>query len=254
MVSASAPRGLSRGARDAALLERYRLDRDPGDREALVERFLPLAHQLAHRYGNGSEREDLEQVAALGLVKALDRYDPSRGIAFTSFAVPTILGELKRYFRDLGWSVRVPRALQELAVRVDLAVEDLTRELGRTPTTDQLARRCGVSLERVLEARALGSAHFADSLDRPQREDDDEPKGSLLGGEDRGFEDVEQAFDVQRMLAGLPERDAVVVRLRFEQDMVQREIAARVGLSQMQVSRLLTQAINTLRDGAEDGE
>ena len=192
-----------------------------------MERFLPLAHQLAHRYGNGSEREHLEQVAALGLVKALDRYDPSRGIAFTSFAVPTILGELKRYFRDLGWSVRVPRALQELAVRVELAVEELTR----TPTTVQIAQRCGVSVEDVLEARALSSAHSADSLDRPQREDDDEPKGSLLGGEDRGFEDVEQAFDVQRMLARLPDRDALVVRLRFEQDMVQREIAARVGLS-----------------------
>src|SRR4051794_30238935 len=178
MVSASAPRGLSRGARDAALLERYRLDRDPGDREALVERFLPLAHHLARRYGNGSEREDLEQVAALGLVKALDRYDPSREIAFTSFAVPTILGELKRYFRDLGWSVRVPRALQELAASVEVAVEELTQELGSTPTTSQIAGRCGASVEHVLEARALGSAHFADSLDRPQRQDDDEPSSS----------------------------------------------------------------------------
>jgi len=252
-TSVSDPRGPRQRAKDTERLTRYRRDRDPADREALAQRFLPLAQHLAHRYGNAADREDLEQVAALGLLKALDRFDPARGIAFTTFAVPTILGELKRYFRDLGWSVRVPRDLQELAARIDVTVEALTRELGRSPTTEQIAQRCGASVEKVLEARTLGSAHFADSLDRPVRESDDEPAGALIGTEDPGFDRAEQTVDVQRMLARLPERDARILRLRFEQDLVQREIAAHVGLSQMQVSRSITQSITTLRDGYHSG-
>jgi RNA polymerase sigma-B factor len=245
------PAARGRGG-DAALIERYRRSRDPRDLEALVQRFHPLALHLAHHYGTSHDREDLEQVASLALVKAITRFDPARGVAFATFAVPTILGELKRYFRDLGWSVRVPRALQELAAEVDRATEEVTRELGRTGTTEEVAERCGVSAERVLEARTLTNAHFADSLDRPRCEADDESEGAAIGGEDPEFERAEQRVDVEWLLSRLTPREALVVRLRFEQDLVQREIAARVGLSQMQVSRLLSRAVIALRDHADE--
>ena len=250
MPQTIAPPGELLRPRDAhRLFERYHRERDAGDREALVERFLPLARHLARRYANGgADRDDLEQVASIGLLKAIDRFDPERGLAFTTFAVPTILGELKRHFRDFGWSVRVPRELKELAARVEDAVEELNGELGRTPTTEQIAQRCGVTVERVLEARATATAHRADSLDRPAYEDDDDAgSGPLLGCEDPSFEQVERAADVDRLLARLPEREERILRLRFQEDLVQREIAARVGLSQMQVSRTIAQAIDTLR-------
>jgi RNA polymerase sigma-B factor len=235
-------------AEDAsALLERYHRGRDRADRDALVQRFLPLARHLAGRYCVGTERDDLEQVAAIGLIKSIDRFDPSRGIAFSSFAVPTILGELKRHFRDLGWSVRVPRALQELSTRVTHAVEELTGELGRTPTTQEIAGHCGVSEEQVLEARATVTAHRAISLDQPAREDDDDAGRQLIGREDGGYAEVEQAADLERLLARLSERERIVLRLRFHEDLVQREIAERIGISQMHVSRLIAHAINTLR-------
>jgi len=231
------------------LFERYHQERDPAVREALVDRFLPLARHLARRYATGgAERDDLDQVASIGLLKAIERFDPSRGLAFTSFAVPTILGELKRHFRDYGWSVRVPRELKELAAQVEKAVEELASELGRTPTTDQIAQRCGVSAERVLEARATATAHRADSLDRPLYEDEEEEP--RIGREDPAFERVERAADVDRLLARLPEREQRILRLRFQEDLVQREIAARVGLSQMQVSRTISHAIETLRASA----
>jgi RNA polymerase sigma factor (sigma-70 family) len=153
---------------DAELLQRYFLSRDPRDREALVQRFLPLARHLSRKYASSAaDREDLEQVASLGLLKAIERFDPSLGIAFSSFAVPTIIGELKRYFRDHGWSVRVPRSLKELASRVDAATHDLERELGRSPTVAETAHRCQTTSEMVLEARALTTAHRAASLDVP---------------------------------------------------------------------------------------
>src|SRR3954451_1256322 len=160
------------GAREA-LLRRYHRDRAPADRERLVEEFMPLARHLAHRYHRGAEREDLEQVAALALVKAIDRFDPFRGVAFTSFAVPTIVGEIKRYFRDLGWSVRVPRALQELAANVERQTDVLTSRLGRVPTTAEVAEACHTTVERVLEARGTMTAHFPDSLDVPTGEEAD---------------------------------------------------------------------------------
>jgi RNA polymerase sigma-B factor len=232
------------------LFERYQRDRDPADLEALVDRFLPLAKHLARRYTTGgAERDDLDQVASIGLLKAIDRFDPGRGLAFTSFAVPTILGELKRHFRDYGWSVRVPRELKELAAKIELTVEELVGELGRTPTTEQIARRCGVTVERVLEARATATAHRADSLDKPLFEEEEEPR---IGQEDPAFERVERAADVDRLLARLPEREQQILRLRFQDDLVQREIASRVGLSQMQVSRTIAHAIDTLRSTAEE--
>jgi RNA polymerase sigma-B factor len=231
------------------LLERYHQERNPADRDALVVRFLPLALHLAHRYRGGVDDDDLEQVASVGLIKALDRFDPTRGIAFSSFAVPTILGELKRYFRDHGWSVRVPRDLQDLATRVDRVSERLTAELGRSPTVDELADRCGASAEQVLEARATVTAHRPDSLDRPLHDDDDDDgtRAQLVAQHDPGYARAELGADLDLMLAELPARERTVLRLRFQEDLLQREIAARMGLSQMHVSRLINRAIDTLR-------
>ena len=171
----------SRSRSDELLLfERHRAAPSQATREALVERFLPLALHLARRYPAGGEAEDLGQVASLGLLKAIDRYDPARGIAFSSFAVPTILGELKRHFRDHGWSVRPPREVQELSGRLGSISEELTAQLRRTPTPGELAEHCDATVEQVLEARAAATAHHPVSLDRPRdAEDVAEPGGGL---------------------------------------------------------------------------
>jgi RNA polymerase sigma-B factor len=232
------------------LFERYRRERRPVDRDALVVRYMALAQHLARRYSTRAEEDDLQQVAALGLVKAIDRFDPSRGIAFSSFAVPTILGELKRYFRDLGWAVRPPRDIQELTLRVDVVAERLTGELGRSPTVDEVAHACQATAEDVLEARAASSAHYPVSLDQPAHEEDDEVRERLVADEDPGFARAEQAADLERLFSCLSERERDVVRLRFGEDLVQQEIGARLGISQMHVSRLLRQAIATLQQHA----
>ena len=241
----------SRASEDRRLLERYHHDDDPAAREALVERFLPLARQLARRYQRAGEPlDDLIQVASLGLLKAIERFDPARETAFSSFAVPTILGELKRHFRDKGWSVRVPRDLQELAVKVDRVGEDMGRELGRAPTPGEIAERIGATQEQVLEAREAAGAYRAVSLDRPRNEEDEE--GELVdafGTEDHGFELAEDAATVQRLMRVLSDREREVLRLRFEEDLTQSEIGDIVGVSQMHVSRLIRQSIARLRDG-----
>jgi RNA polymerase sigma-B factor len=246
-----APLVVSRDATPASdvspLFARYRRDRDPKDLEALVLRFLPLARHFAHRYATAAERDDLEQVASLALVKAIERFDPDRGIAFTSYAVPTILGELKRYFRDLGWSVRVPRSVQELAARVEAAVEEMSGELGHTPTAEEIAERCESTVEQVLEARGTASAHRAESLDRPVGDEEASSLMELLGSEDPGYTRAEYAADLGQALAVLPARERAVLRMRFEEDLVQREIGKRLGISQMHVSRLLRQGIERLQ-------
>src|SRR3954463_7297493 len=164
---------VARSTEDRRLLERYHRDGDITAREALVTRFLPLARQLARRYQRGGEQlDDPRHVGALGLLKAIDRFDPARETAFSSFAVPTILGELKRHFRDKGWSVRVPRDLQELAVKVDRVGDQMGRELGRAPTPDEIAESIGVTAEQVLEAREAAGAYRAVSLDRPRDDED----------------------------------------------------------------------------------
>ena len=238
----------SRPRRDQALFERYRSTRDPASREALVERFLPLAQHLARQYRAGDEQEDLLQVASLALVKAIDRFDPSRGIAFTSFAVPTIIGELKRHFRDHGWAVRVPRDVQELAVRLGPVSEELTGRLRRSPTPGELAEHCGRSVEQVLEALATETAHHPVSIDRPR--EDDEPSAQLGGAEDLGFTHVEDASVVNSLLDVLPTRDRTILKLRFEDELTQREIGELLGISQMQVSRLIRQSIAALQAAA----
>ncbi len=245
---------LTRAQEDRRLLVRYHREGDPAAREQLVTRFLPLARQLARRYQRGGEQlDDLIQVASLGLLKAIDRFDPARETAFSSFAVPTILGELKRHFRDKGWSVRVPRDLQELAVKVDRVGDEMSRELGRAPTPAELAERTGTTLEQVLEAREASAAYRAVSLDRPRSEDDEdgESYADAFGGEDPGFGLAEDAATVERLMRVLSEREREVLRLRFEEDLTQSEIGQRVGVSQMHVSRLIRQSIARLRDEAD---
>ena len=198
----------ARAREDRRLLERYHRERDIAARDALVERFLPLARQLARRYQRGSEPlDDLIQVASLGLLKAIDRFEPDRTTAFSSFAVPTILGELKRHFRDRGWSVRVPRDLQEMAVRVDRVTETMARTLGRAPTPAEIGKEIGITTERVLEAREAAGAYRAVSLDRP-RDDDDEGEGmaEVFGVEDPGFGLAEDSATVERLMTVLSDR------------------------------------------------
>jgi RNA polymerase sigma-B factor len=238
---------------DRRLLERYHATGDTAAREALVERFLPLARQLARRYQRGSEPlEDLVQVASLGLLKAIDRFDPARDTAFSSFAVPTILGELKRHFRDRGWSVRVPRDLQELSVRVDRVTDNLARARGRAPTPDEIGAEIGVTVEQVLEAREAAGAYRAVSLDRPHEEDEESERvAEHLGVEDPGFGVAEDAATVERLMRVLSDREREVLHLRFSEDLTQSEIGLRVGVSQMHVSRLIRQALTRLREAAE---
>jgi RNA polymerase sigma-B factor len=257
MLMSAAPE-IDRQARtraDRELLVRYRRSGDPAAREQLVKRFLPLARQLARRYRRGGENlDDLVQVASLGLLKAIDRYDPSREAAFSTFAVPTIVGELKRHFRDKVWSVRVPRDLQELAVKVERVAEEMARELGRAPTPAEIATRTGTPLEQILEAREAAAARWTVSLDRP-RSDDEQDGGDLfadaVGIEDPGFGIAETAATCSRLMRVLTDREREILRLRFEQDLTQSEIGSRLGLSQMHVSRLIRQSMARLREEAD---
>jgi RNA polymerase sigma-B factor len=258
VIVAGASDRFARGARQSDRTEerwlfvRYQRDGDRAAHEALVERFLPLAQQLARRYSRGNEPlDDLIQVASLGLLKAIDRFDPTRATAFSSFAVPTILGELKRHFRDKGWSLRVPRDLQELAARVERVAGELGSELQRAPTTDEIARRLGVRTEQVLEAREAAFAYRAVSLDQPL--DDAEAGGELIdtiGAEDPGYHLADDAATVARLMSVLSDREREILRLRFAEDLTQSEIGARVGLSQMHVSRVIRHAITQLREAA----
>jgi RNA polymerase sigma-B factor len=239
---------------DRRLFERYRRTGDVAAREALVDRFLPLAKHLARRYGRDSwHAEDLVQVASLGLLKAIDRFDADRGIAFSSFATPTIVGELKRYFRDKSWTVRVPRELQELSLNVNRAADALEGELGRAPTAAQVADRVGVSVEHVLEARVAASARHGLSLERPGGDSDDEDAtlGDRLGVVDEDLSRAEDTVTVQRLMSSLAERERTILHLRFHEDLTQSEIAQRLGLSQMHVSRLIRQSITRLRAEAD---
>jgi RNA polymerase sigma-B factor len=241
-------------ADERELLERYYRGRDQTVREELVQRFMPLARRLAARYrGDREPLDDLVQVASLGLVKALDRFDPARGVAFSSYAVPTILGELKRHFRDRGWSVRVPRDLQERIARVDRAITELPGKLGRAPSVNEIADRLEVDPEEVLEAMEAGHAHHAMSLDAQAQTEEGEgiPLTERLGGSDPAFDTVEYGATITDALESLSERDRTVLHLRFIEDMTQTEIADRVGVSQMHVSRILRSAVEQLRAEVE---
>ncbi len=245
---------LGRAERDAAdreVIERVRREASPQARAAAVEAFLPLTRSLARRYQRGEEPlDDLEQVASLGLLKAIDGFDLSRGTAFASFAVPTIVGELRRHFRDKGWTIRVPRELQELTLRVAKETEAAGTELGRPPTPGELAKRLGVPVERVLEAREASHAMRPVSLDRPATPDGESEGDTLVdrfGVTDSGFSRAEDGATVEDLLKRLPERERLVVELRFHEDLTQSEIGERIGISQMHVSRLLRRAMAELQ-------
>ena len=229
---------------DDALLRRYAADPSPALRDEVIRRFMPLARSLAMRYRRQTESlEDLVQVAGLGLVKAVDGFDPERGRPFAAYAVPTILGELRRHFRDHAWTVRLPRGLQELTMAVDRATTDLTEELGRMPTAAELSERLDVSVEDVLEAIEASHARRTLSLDAPRRNDDEEAAGAVeaLPTAEPGYDRVEA--DIASQSADLDDREWQVLRMRFTEDLTQSEIAARLGVSQMQISRISRRAL-----------
>jgi RNA polymerase sigma-B factor len=223
---------------------------DGAAREALVRQYMPLARTLARRYDRSSEPfDDLLQVSLLGLLKAIERFDPDLGYPFTSFAVPTILGEMRRYFRDAGWSVHVPRGAQERALKVRDAQERLANERGRAPTVNQLAEYLEYDIEDVLDALQAIQAYEALSLDapRPGGDDDVMAYGDSMGRDDERFELVELDATITAVLERIPPRERLILRMRFVDDLTQTEIAARVGISQMQVSRLLRRSLDQLR-------
>jgi RNA polymerase sigma-B factor len=235
------------------LLVRYYQEGDLAAREELVERFLPLARDLALRYTYTHEPfDDLVQVASLGLIKAIDRFEPDRGTKFTSYAAPTILGELKRHFRDKGWALRVPRDLQERALAVSRETEALSKKLGRSPMVREVAAALDWTVEEVVEAQEAAASYEAASLDAPTARDDDEaaPPLDLIGGEDPAYELVERRDAIASSWNALPDEEREVLELRFTSDLTQREIGERVGCSQMHVSRLLRRALNRLETAA----
>jgi RNA polymerase sigma-B factor len=239
----------------SALFRRLRASGDRQAREELIHRHLPLAHKLARRYARTPEPiEDLVQVASLGLVKAVDRFDPDRGIAFTSFAVPTILGELKRHFRDKGRSVHLPRRLQELTLKVQDVESKLARLSGRSPTVVEIAEAMRVETEVVLEALEAITANQALSLDAQIESDVDSEASSrheLVGAHDEGYESVEVSISLESAMGRLPQTDRELLVLRYRDELTQREIASRIGVSQMQVSRMLRRITNQLREPLE---
>jgi RNA polymerase sigma-B factor len=240
----------SRVAEDRALFARYLDQRDPVDRDTLVERFLPLARQLARRYQRPDVPfDDLFQVACLGLVNAIERFDLERQVAFSSYAVPTIVGEIKRYFRDRTWSVRVPRDLQDLALTVDRVVSELDLELHRAPGVHEIAAKIGAREEDVLEALEASGAYRATSLQTPWGTDADggETLADVLGMEERGFAAAEDRATVARLMRGITPREREVLWLRFAGELTQAEIGEQVGVSQMQVSRIIRQSVSRLR-------
>jgi RNA polymerase sigma-B factor len=236
------------------LFVRWRKRRDRPARDELIARFLPLARKLARRYVQSSEPyEDLVQVASLGLVKAVERFDPERGFAFSSFAVPTIVGELKRYFRDTAWALHVDRGAQERARRITDAQQKLGSRTGRMPTIDEIAQYLEISQEEVLDGLQTAEAYGAISLDAPMAGDDDEEGTRLdsIGDEDTRLKLVDDHATIFAAARHLPTREREILFLRFSEDLTQSEIAERVGVSQMQVSRLLRRSLGRLRELTE---
>ncbi len=243
---------MDRGAADDLdqLFAHWQEDRDPAAREALVKRFMPLTRSLARRYDRSSEPfDDLLQVASVGLLKALDRFDPQRGHSFPSFAVPTILGEMRRYFRDCGWSVHVPRGDQERALKVRDAQETLTNEHGHAPTVNQLSQYLELESEQVIDALQATQAYESLSLDapRPGGENDAITFGDSMGSEDERYELVELDATLVSAIKHVPARERAMLHMRFVEDLTQTEIATNLGISQMQVSRLLRRSLEQLR-------
>ncbi len=252
LASASPDRVAAR-AGERQLVLRYHRWGDMAAREELVKCFLPLARDLALRYSYTDEPlDDLVQVASLALIKAIDRFDPDRGAKFTSYAAPTILGELKRHFRDKGWALRMPRDVQERTLAVSRETEALSKRLGRSPKPREVAQALGCSVERVLEAQEAAASYEAASLDAPAVRGDDEAAALVdqIGAEDSAYELVEDRDAIKSIWSALPEVERKAIELRFLSDLTQREIGERLGYSQMHVSRLLRRALSRLEDAA----
>jgi RNA polymerase sigma-B factor len=232
----------------------YAEDRDGEARERLLRSYLPLADSIARRFARSGHvpLDDLKQIAAMALLKALERYDLGHGVAFSSFAVPTIQGEIRHYFRDATWSVRVPRALQDRAGRIDREREQLTNDLGRTPTAHELAKRIGCTIEEIIDASEAAQARTSESFDRPSQAEhgDGDTLAKRLGYEDAGFATAETSATLDVLLGSLSARDQLVLHLRFREDLTQAEIAQRIGCSQMHVSRILRTTLKQLADTA----
>ncbi len=241
-----------RRAHTKELFAKLRESQDPGVRDELAKLHLPLVEYLAKRFKDrGEPLDDLIQVGSVGLLKAIDRFDLEREVEFSTYATPTIVGELKRYFRDKGWAVRVPRRLQELSLRLNKVVAQLTQELGRSPTVQEIAKYASVSEEEVLEALESGQAYSTSSLDAPSTSEDDDSdlRVDRMGETDIALDNLEYFASLAPLIAELPEREQTILYLRFFKGMTQSRIAEHVGISQMHVSRLLTRILDFLRSG-----
>jgi RNA polymerase sigma-B factor len=243
---------------DKVLLRRYHEDGDLQAREQLIEQYMSLVRSLARRYSyRGEQLEDLVQIGAIGLIKAIDRFDLERGVELTTYATPNIIGEIKRHFRDKGWSVRVPRGLQELNVQLSRLVEQLTVQLARSPTIPELAKAAGVEEEEVLEALESGRAYTSLSLSVGGGGGDDDDMDPLesLGTEEHQYEVSEDRAVLAPGFKVLDERERMILQLRFFEGLTQSQIAQQVGISQMHVSRLIRRSLEKIRETiAEDEE
>ena len=229
--------------------------RDERLRAELIEAHLGLAEYLARRFSNrGEPLDDLVQVASVGLLKAVDRFEPERGLEFSTYATHTVVGELKRHFRDKGWAVRVPRRMQELHLRLSGLVSTLNQDLGRSPTVAEIAQAAGVSEEEVLEAVEAGNAYRFTSIDAPTGGEESGPLSATLGDEDEHLIDVEHRVALSPLIAKLPVRQQKILHLRFFEGLTQSEIANRLGISQMHVSRLLARSLAELRESADPAD
>jgi RNA polymerase sigma-B factor len=238
-----------------ALLRAYREKGDVAARDRLIESFIPVVRSIAYRYaGRGEQLDDLEQVASVGLIKAIERFDLDRDVELMTYVFPTVVGELKRHFRDRGWSVTVPRRLKELHYRLSRLIEGLTATLGRSPTIAELAQEAGVDEEEVVEALEVGRAYASRSLTRQL--DSDEGAGAelidLIDDEERGYEAAENRQLLASGLKALDERERRIVQLRFVEGLTQSQIAVEIGISQMHVSRLIRRALEKLSEEIEE--
>ena len=235
---------------ERTLVERYYVHGDLAAREELIRRFLPLARKLAARASRGDSLDDVFQVASVAVVKGVDRYDPQRGVALSSYLVPTIAGEIKRHFRDFNWAMHMPRDMHDRMMSARSAGDVLWQRLGRAPTPSELAAELGVTVEEALELYETASAMVVRSLDAPREahgEDDGGDLASTIGDVDAHYEMIDERSALAAGLRALPARERLILKLRFEDDMLQHEIAERVGISQMHVSRLLRRALDRLR-------
>jgi RNA polymerase sigma-B factor len=234
---------------DRELLRRYHEQGDVSAREQLVERHLPLVRSLARRYANrGEPLDDIEQVGAIGLLKAIERFEPGREVSLATYAAPTVVGEIKRHFRDKGWAIRVPRTLQELHARMSSTIDGLTSRLGRSPSIAEIAAALETTPEQVLEALEVGTVYTTLSLNvRPGDDEEGDPL-DVIGSPDTEFERSEDRAALAPALGRLASRERSILRMRFEDGLPQTQIAERVGLSQMHVSRLIRQSLATMRD------